>query len=80
MATALGVTVPYELPENIANVCKNLLHGASCPLDAGEDATYKFIFPIGNMYPEIGVKVEVTLVDEKNSPVTCFAVDIKVTK
>ncbi|XP_017463187.1 PREDICTED: epididymal secretory protein E1-like, partial [Rhagoletis zephyria] len=32
-ATALGITVPYELPEEVADVCRNLLYGASCPID-----------------------------------------------
>ena len=79
MATALGVTVGYDLPPHLADVCKNLKNGR-CPLNAKEDATYKFLMPIDKNYPEIPVKVEISIVDEKNAAVTCFSVDIKVSK
>ncbi|XP_037951245.1 NPC intracellular cholesterol transporter 2-like [Teleopsis dalmanni] len=77
-ATALGITTPYELPESEANVCKNLLNGASCPLDEGEDVIYQLNFYIDYIYPKIPVKVEVSLVDEDKESFACFAVDIKV--
>ncbi|XP_055847997.1 NPC intracellular cholesterol transporter 2-like [Episyrphus balteatus] len=80
-ATVLGLTVPYALPDDVADVCANLLDGATCPIDEGEDAIYSFKFPIDNSYPEISVKVEVSLVDDDtNEPVACFVADIKVKK
>ncbi|XP_067618129.1 NPC intracellular cholesterol transporter 2-like isoform X2 [Eurosta solidaginis] len=79
-ATTLGITVPYPLPEDVANVCENLLYGANCPIDQSEDATYQLNFYIDKSYPEIPVKVEVDLVDENKQSIACFTVDIKVTK
>ncbi|EDW59159.1 uncharacterized protein Npc2d [Drosophila virilis] len=79
-ATTLGIiTVPYELPEDVAAVCPNLMYGAYCPLYPTEDVTYKFEFPIGE-YPEIGVKIEIYLVDQDRDIATCFVCDIKVKK
>ena len=78
-ATTLGITVPYELPPEVAAVCPNLMHGAYCPLYPTEDVTYLFVFPVGN-YPEIGVKVEISLLDQDKETQTCFLCDIKVKK
>ncbi|XP_017493318.1 PREDICTED: epididymal secretory protein E1-like [Rhagoletis zephyria] len=78
-ATTFGLTVPYELPDDVRDVCSNLLYGAYCPLYATEDVTYQFVFPIGN-YPEISVKVEIYLVDQDNEVATCFNCNIKVKK
>ncbi|EDV42183.1 uncharacterized protein Dana_GF17136 [Drosophila ananassae] len=79
-ATTLGIiTVPYELPADVAAVCPNLMYGAYCPVYPTEDVTYLFDFPIGE-YPEIGVKIEIYLVDQDNEIATCFVCDIKVVK
>ncbi|KAH8362293.1 hypothetical protein KR200_005589 [Drosophila serrata] len=79
-ATTLGIiTVPYELPADVAAVCPNLMYGAYCPMYPTEDATYLFSFPIGE-YPEIGVKIEISLVDQDKQVATCFVCDIKVVK
>ncbi|XP_049305650.1 NPC intracellular cholesterol transporter 2 [Bactrocera dorsalis] len=78
-ATTLGITVPYELPDDVRDVCSNLMHEAYCPLYATEDVTYLFTFPIGN-YPEISVKVEIYLVDQDQEVATCFVCNIKVKK
>nr|XP_014089844.1 uncharacterized protein LOC106617280 [Bactrocera oleae] len=57
-ATTLGITVPYELPNDVRDVCSNLLHeDYTLPLYTTEDMTYLFSFCIGN-YLEISVKVE----------------------
>ncbi|XP_023163708.1 uncharacterized protein LOC111594582 [Drosophila hydei] len=79
-ATTLGIiTVPYELPPDVAAVCPNLMYGAYCPLYPTEDVTYLFKFPIGE-YPEVGVKIEIYLVDQDKDIATCFVCDIKVKK
>ncbi|XP_068153719.1 NPC intracellular cholesterol transporter 2 homolog a-like [Drosophila tropicalis] len=79
-ATTLGIiTVPYELPPDVAAVCPNLMYGAYCPLYPTEDVTYLFSFPIGE-YPEIGVKIEIYLADQDGETATCFVCDIKVVK
>lgn len=78
-ATSLGVTVPYDLPSDVKDVCSNLMHEAYCPLYDTEDVTYLFVFPIGN-YPEVSVKVEIYLVDQDNEVATCFVCSIKVKK
>lgn len=74
------VPIPYPIDEQIADVCHNLLDGAYCPLDRTEDATYRFIFPLEDSYPEIQVKVQVALEDENKDIVSCFQVNIKVIK
>lgn len=79
-AKTLGITVPYELPEEVRDVCPNLLYGAYCPLYPTEDVTYLFLFPIANSYPEISVNVEIYLVDQDQTIITCFKCDIKVKK
>uniref|UniRef100_A0A034WC65 Epididymal secretory protein E1 n=1 Tax=Bactrocera dorsalis TaxID=27457 RepID=A0A034WC65_BACDO len=79
-ATALGLTVPYPLPDDVADVCRNLLYGASCPIDESEDVVYNFNFYIDPSYPEVSVKVELDLVDEDKQSVACFVTDIKVQK
>ncbi|XP_011178279.1 uncharacterized protein LOC105209542 [Zeugodacus cucurbitae] len=78
-ATSFGMTIPYELPEDVRDVCTNLMYHAYCPLYATEDVTYLFKFPIGN-YPEVSVKVEIYLVDQDKDVATCFVCNIKVKK
>ncbi|XP_053946871.1 NPC intracellular cholesterol transporter 2 [Anastrepha ludens] len=78
-ATTLGITVPYQLPDDVRDVCSNLMYGAYCPLYATEDVTYLFKFPIAN-YPEVSAKVEIYVVDQDNEVATCFVCSIKVKK
>ncbi|XP_017481442.1 PREDICTED: protein NPC2 homolog [Rhagoletis zephyria] len=79
-ATALGITVPYPLATELADVCSNLLYGANCPIDKTEDVVYNFNFEVDTSYPEISVKVRLNLVDENSDSVACFITDIKVRK
>ncbi|XP_023302149.2 NPC intracellular cholesterol transporter 2 [Lucilia cuprina] len=79
-AKTLGITVPYELPEDVRDVCSNLMYEAYCPLYDTEDVTYLFLFPIASTYPEISVNVEIYIVDQDEDLVTCFKCDIKVKK
>lgn len=74
----MGITVPYALPEDVANVCNNLMDYAYCPLYPTEDVTYLFNFFIMESYPEIPVKVEIALVNQDKDIVTCFSSAIKV--
>lgn len=79
-AKTLGITVPYELPEETKNVCANLMYGAYCPLYPTEDVTYFFLFPVASNYPEISVNIEIYLVNQDSDILTCFKCDIKVKK
>ncbi|XP_011178281.2 NPC intracellular cholesterol transporter 2-like [Zeugodacus cucurbitae] len=79
-ATALGITVPYELPDDVADVCHNLLHQAMCPLYATEDVVYDFQFYVDHYYPEIPATIELNLVDKDNEVITCFSASIRVHK
>ncbi|KAM7363438.1 NPC intracellular cholesterol transporter 2-like isoform 1-T1 [Cochliomyia hominivorax] len=79
-ATTFGITVPYELPDEVADVCSNLMNGATCPIYNTEDNVYKFNFFIEAYYPEISVAVEVSLIDENEETVACFICNIKVKK
>nr|XP_036674104.1 uncharacterized protein LOC108013886 [Drosophila suzukii] len=80
--TSLGVTIPYDLETSRGNVCSNLLHGAYCPLDAGEDVTYQLLLPVTNNQPEVPTRLEVRLLDSDNgnSVVSCFLADTRVKK
>ncbi|KAH8288669.1 hypothetical protein KR054_007493 [Drosophila jambulina] len=80
--TSLGVTIPYDLDSARGNVCNNLLHGAYCPLDAGEDVTYELLLPIASNQPEVPTRLEVRLLDTENENrvVSCFLADTRVKK
>ncbi|XP_054747912.1 mite group 2 allergen Tyr p 2-like isoform X1 [Anastrepha obliqua] len=79
-ATTLGITVPYELPEDVADVCQNLLYGAMCPLYATEDIVYDFQFYVDTYYPEIAVTIELNLTDADDDVIACFSTSIRVRK
>ncbi|KAH8271416.1 hypothetical protein KR018_009349 [Drosophila ironensis] len=80
--TSLGVTIPYDLEASRGNVCSNLLHGAYCPLDAGEDVTYQLLLPVAGSQPEVPTRLEVRLLDseDENRVVACFLADTRVKK
>ncbi|XP_020814014.1 protein NPC2 homolog [Drosophila serrata] len=79
-AKVLGMNLPYDLPEEVSNVCINLLYGAMCPIDKGEDVTYQFNFYVEPAFPEITADVTVTLNDEDGEPISCFIVSCKLRK
>ncbi|XP_013100040.2 NPC intracellular cholesterol transporter 2 [Stomoxys calcitrans] len=79
-ATTIGITVPYDLPPEVANVCDNLLYGANCPIYKTEDVVYSFKFFIESHYPEISVSVQVSLEDETGESIACFVCNVKVRK
>ncbi|XP_016989961.1 uncharacterized protein LOC108052142 [Drosophila rhopaloa] len=80
--TSLGVTIPYDLEAARGNVCGNLLHGAYCPLDAGEDVTYHLLLPVTTNQPEVPTRLEVRLLDSEDGDrvVSCFLADTRVKK
>ncbi|EDW55404.1 uncharacterized protein LOC6621198 [Drosophila sechellia] len=80
--TSLGVTIPYDLEASRGNVCSNLLHGAYCPLDAGEDVTYQLLLPVTANQPEVPTRLEIRLLDSdnENQVVSCFLADTRVKK
>ena len=49
-ALALGVETIYPLPND--DVCSCLTNG-ECPLDKGEEVTYKLIMPILTSFPKV---------------------------
>ncbi|XP_053688790.1 NPC intracellular cholesterol transporter 2 homolog a-like [Sabethes cyaneus] len=74
MATALGITGPYELPAERSAAC-NWLVQARCPLSAGEDLTYHLSMPITAIYPLVSVTIEIDVVDQTTQSQGCFVVD-----
>ncbi|XP_055523107.1 uncharacterized protein LOC129717271 [Wyeomyia smithii] len=76
-ATALGITVPFVLPNDRQNAC-DWLEGSQCPLSAGEDVRYVLRLPVEKSYPTIPVDVELQLVDQNDQFVSCFRVQAKV--
>ncbi|XP_020814031.1 mite group 2 allergen Lep d 2-like [Drosophila serrata] len=79
-ARVLGMNLPYILPDEVSDVCLNLLYGAICPIDKDEDVTYQFNFYVEPAFPEITADVTVTLNDVKGEPITCFVVTCKIRK
>lgn len=79
-AKVLGMTLPYDLPEEVSDVCSNLLYGAMCPIDKDEDATYRFNFYIEAAFPEITADVTVTLNDDNGDVISCFICSCKIRK
>lgn len=79
-AKVLGMNLPYVLPEEVSDVCRNLLYGAMCPIDKDEDVTYQFNFYVEPSFPEITADVTVTLNDITGEPITCFVVSCKLRK
>ncbi|XP_017849192.1 NPC intracellular cholesterol transporter 2 [Drosophila busckii] len=79
-AKVFGITVPYDLPKEVSDICENLLYGAMCPIDKGEDVTYRFRFYVEQEFPEITTEVTVTLNDANMEPVACFIVSCKIRK
>ncbi|KAH8331127.1 hypothetical protein KR067_011874, partial [Drosophila pandora] len=79
-AKVLGMNLPYALPEDVSNVCINLLYGAICPIDKDEDVTYQFNFYVEPSFPEITADVTVTLNDVSGDAIACFVVSCKIRK
>ncbi|XP_058456683.1 NPC intracellular cholesterol transporter 2-like [Malaya genurostris] len=76
-ATALGVTVPFVMPDDRQDACQ-WLDGSRCPLSAGEGVRYILKLPVEKHYPPIPVDVELKLVDDADQVVTCFKVQARV--
>ena len=68
------------MPDDVADVCSNLLYDAMCPIDNTEDVVYQFNFYVDSYYPEIPVTVEISINDENDDSVACFICNIKVKK
>ncbi|XP_001357987.3 mite group 2 allergen Lep d 2 [Drosophila pseudoobscura] len=79
-AKVFGMNLPYELPDEVSNVCTNLMYGAMCPIDKGEDVTYQFNFYVEPSFPEITADVTVTLIDAEAEVITCFICSCKLRK
>ncbi|KAH8331132.1 hypothetical protein KR067_011875 [Drosophila pandora] len=79
-AKVWGISTGYDLPEEISNVCINLLYGAMCPIDKDEDVTYQFNFYVDPIFPEVTADVTVNLNDDKGESITCFVVSCKIRK
>ncbi|XP_016953622.1 uncharacterized protein LOC108026922 [Drosophila biarmipes] len=79
-AKVLGMNQPYDLPDEVSDVCRNLMYGAICPIDKDEDVTYQFNFYVETWFPEITADVTVKLNDAQNEPITCFVVSCKIRK
>uniref|UniRef100_A0A182KGL4 MD-2-related lipid-recognition domain-containing protein n=1 Tax=Anopheles christyi TaxID=43041 RepID=A0A182KGL4_9DIPT len=77
VATALGVTAPFELPADRAAAC-NWLQDAQCPVSANEDITYRLSMPVLLIYPRVSLTVEINVVDDAGQSLVCFELDARV--
>ncbi|XP_065366448.1 NPC intracellular cholesterol transporter 2-like [Calliphora vicina] len=79
--TTLGIGMPFEVSAERKDVCKNLMFGAYCPMDEGEDATYHLVLDIAEYQPEVPAKVQVSIKDASDDTVlACFILDARITK
>lgn len=79
LATAVGITTPFPLPANVADVCKNLERG-KCPIGVDEDFIYHFEMEVSDQYPITPLVLEISIVDEgvTGSPVvSCFRIQAR---
>ncbi|XP_055600341.1 NPC intracellular cholesterol transporter 2-like [Uranotaenia lowii] len=76
-ATALGVTGPYNLPDDRAAAC-NWMVDARCPLSVGEDLIYHLSMPVTAIYPLVSVAIEIELRSDAGVH-ACFVIDAVVT-
>uniref|UniRef100_A0A182RQ16 MD-2-related lipid-recognition domain-containing protein n=1 Tax=Anopheles funestus TaxID=62324 RepID=A0A182RQ16_ANOFN len=72
-----GATIPFELPDDQKDACKSLI-GGMCPVSQDEDVTYQLRIPVLASYPSITLTVELKLVDQDDTAVTCFQLAAKV--
>ncbi|KFB35565.1 AGAP007197-PA-like protein [Anopheles sinensis] len=77
VATALGVTAPFDLPADRAAACNWLLN-AECPVSANEDITYRLSMPVLLIYPRVSLSIEIDLVDPNGQSLACFILDARV--
>lgn len=77
IATALGITAAYELPADRANAC-NWLQGSACPISANEDITATLSMPVLPIYPLVSLQIQVSVLDENDETLACFAIDARV--
>ncbi|KAK7789643.1 hypothetical protein R5R35_007709 [Gryllus longicercus] len=71
MATSLGVTIEYPLPD--PNACNGLTN-SECPLKDGEEVIYHLEMPILSIYPKVRVDLEFSFLDQNKQVVACFEV------
>jgi Niemann-Pick C2 protein len=74
LATAVGVTIPYELPSHLAEACKYLHDNQDCPLTPGCEYTYELTMPVDKNYPAVSLSLEFSLLDDHKKPEFCFQV------
>ncbi|XP_052890896.1 uncharacterized protein LOC128299083 [Anopheles moucheti] len=77
VATALGITAPYELPPDRAAAC-NWLTGSACPISQGEDIVSTLSMPVLPIYPLVSLRIEVSILDEATRTHACFEVEARV--
>lgn len=68
-----SVTITQELPESIRlNPCGILIDGHSCPLEAGEQPSYRLELPVDPLTPLIDTDTEITLHGDNNEVIFCY--------
>ncbi|XP_058460795.1 NPC intracellular cholesterol transporter 2 homolog a-like [Malaya genurostris] len=77
LATALGITGPYQLPAERAAAC-NWLVQSRCPISSGEDLIYHLSMPITAIYPLVSVTIQIDIIDNTEQSQGCFIVDARV--
>ncbi|KAJ8957536.1 hypothetical protein NQ318_020575 [Aromia moschata] len=78
VATAAGISLDYPLFQDDA--CVGITN-TYCPIVENETVEYSYTMHLLDVFPEITVSLEFTLVDKNDSSdIICFVVDIQVVK
>ncbi|XP_076235158.1 NPC intracellular cholesterol transporter 2 [Calliopsis andreniformis] len=67
--------IKYPLPQQ--NACLGLTN-ARCPLDKGEQVTYKLKMPVEKFYPKVSMVIDFALVDDQGQVQMCVKIPAKV--
>lgn len=64
--------IPYSLPESQQNACSDLMHGVTCPLQAGQLVTYNLVTEVSAPFADVTVDMELMLTDDQGQAVFCY--------
>ncbi|XP_001647808.2 uncharacterized protein LOC5579508 [Aedes aegypti] len=64
--------IPWSLPEHQHNACSDLMHGVSCPLQAGQAVSYNLVTEVSAPFADVTVDMELMLTDDQGAAVFCY--------
>ncbi|XP_065074228.1 uncharacterized protein LOC135698266 [Ochlerotatus camptorhynchus] len=64
--------IPWSLPESQQNACPDLMHGMTCPLQAGQLVTYNLVTEVSAPFADVTIDMELMLTDDQGQAVFCY--------